>query len=396
MKVGIIAGEISGDILAASLIKEIKRRVPDVSFVGIAGPLMMEEGCKSLYPMEKLSVMGLVEILSSYRELRGIQKNIIKYFLKYPPDVFIAVDAPDFNLTIEKVLKEKNIPTVHYVSPSVWAWRQYRINNICRSVGLMLTLFPFEKRFYEEYINTHDIQVKFVGHTLADEIDLEVDKSIAREELKINSVIREHNSLIAVLPGSRTSEIQRLTKPFLDTMVSCQKINPNIIYIVPLVSKKHREIFEAQIKSYENPPQVILVNGNSRTAMAASDAVLLASGTATLEALLLKKPMLVAYMLAPITYWIGKRLVVVPYFSLPNLLAGEKLVEELVQDDVNEKNMVDKVLSLLDAPLWTEKLDIFQDIHLMLRKGASKVAAEAIIEYTNNYSSSQKSESTLN
>ncbi len=389
MKVGIIAGEISGDILAASLIKEIKKSIPNASFVGIAGPLMMKEGCKTLYPMEKLSVMGLVEILSSYRELRSIQKNIIKYFLNNPPDVFIAVDAPDFNLTIEKVLKKSAIPTVHYVSPSVWAWRQYRINNICRSVGLMLTLFPFEKRFYEDYINSHDIQVKFVGHTLADEIDLEVDKSSARSALKINSIIQDHNSLIAVLPGSRTSEIQRLTKPFLDTMVACQKINPNIIYIIPLVSKKHRDIVEKQIKSYEKPPQVILVDGNSRTAMAASDAVLLASGTATLEALLLKKPMLVAYMLAPITYWIGKKLVVVPYFSLPNLLAGEKLVEELVQDDVNENNMVDKVLSLLDVPLWTEKLDIFQDIHLMLRKDASKVAAKAIIDYTNSQSNAK-------
>jgi lipid-A-disaccharide synthase len=293
-------------------------------------------------------------------------------------------------LTIEKVLKENAIPTVHYVSPSVWAWRQYRINNICRSVGLMLTLFPFEKRFYEDYINSHDIQVKFVGHTLADEIDLEVDKSIARSDLNISAVIQEHNSLIAVLPGSRTSEIQRLSKPFLDTMVACQKINPNIIYIMPLVSKKHRDIVEKQIKSYETPPQVILVDGNSRTAMAASDAVLLASGTATLEALLLKRPMLVAYKLAPITYWIGKKLVVVPYFSLPNLLAGEKLVEELVQDDVNEKNMVDKVLSLLDAHLWTEKLDIFHDIHLMLRKDASKVAAKAIIDFTNRHSATCK------
>jgi lipid-A-disaccharide synthase len=382
MKVGIIAGEVSGDILAASLIREIQNLVPDVSFSGIAGPLMIKAGCKTLYPMNKLSVMGIMEVLSSYRELRTIQNNIIDYFLNDPPDVFIAVDAPDFNLTIEKRLKEKNIPTVHYVSPSVWAWRQYRIHKICRSVGLMLTLFPFEKRFYDNY----DMPVKFVGHTLADEIDLVVDKNAARSELGLNNVIKNQHSLIAALPGSRNSEVQRLSKPFLDTMVHCQKINPDIIFIVPLVSKKHREIFEKQIQTYKEMAHIIMVEGKSRQVMAASDAVLLASGTATLEALLLKKPMLVAYKLAPITYWIARKLLSVPYFSVPNLLSGEKLVEELIQDDVNEKNMVPKVLSLLNANEWKDRLSTFHDIHLMLRKDASKTAAKAVVDYVNKMS----------
>jgi lipid-A-disaccharide synthase len=382
MKVGIIAGEVSGDMLAASLIKEFKDLVPDAEFSGIAGPLMIEAGCTTLYPMNKLSVMGIIEVLSHYRELRDIQKNIINYFLNDPPDVFIAVDAPDFNLAIEKRLKENNIPTVHYVSPSVWAWRQYRIHNICRSVGLMLTLFPFEKRFYDDY----DISVKFVGHTLADEIALDVDKYSARTDLGIEQVIQSHNSLISVLPGSRNIEIQRLSKPFLDTMLHCQKLNPDLIFIVPLVSKEHRDFFEKQIQSYKKPPQIILVDGKSRLVMAASDAVLLASGTATLEALLLKKPMLVAYKASPISYWIAKKLVSVPYFSLPNLLAGEKLVEELVQDEVNEENMAPKLLSLLNIQEWKERLAIFHDIHLMLRKDASKTAATAIIEYVNKSS----------
>ncbi|MFK5984154.1 MAG: lipid-A-disaccharide synthase [Pseudomonadota bacterium] len=385
MKVGIIAGEVSGDILASSLINEIKRLVPEATFVGIAGPLMIEAGCKTLYPMNKLSVMGLVEVVANFRELYVIQADIIKYFLKNPPDVFIAVDAPDFNLAIEKRLKEKNIRTVHYVSPSVWAWRQYRIHKICRSVGLMLTLFPFEKRFYDNYYNYHNcsMPVKFVGHTLADEIPLDVDKLSARLELGIDTVIQEHQALIAVLPGSRNSEIQRLSKPFLDTIVACQKINTDLVFIAPLVSQEHRKIFEKQIKSYQNPPKIILVDGNSRVAMAASDAVLLASGTATLEALLLKKPMLVAYKLAPITYWITRKLAAVPYFSLPNLLSGEKLVEELAQEQVNEQNMVSKVLALLDLHEWKERLDIFHNIHLMLRKEASKTAAQAVVDYVN-------------
>lgn len=381
MKIGIIAGEVSGDILASSLIKELKKLDPETRFIGIGGPLMIESGCKTLYPMEKLSVMGLVEVLSSYRELHKVQKSMTKYFINNPPDVFIGVDAPDFNLSIEKTLKQHNIPTVHYVSPSVWAWRQYRIHNICRSVGLMLTLFPFEKRFYENYIEESGIHVKFVGHTLADEIDLDVDKNQARVELGINHDIQDHQSLIAVLPGSRTSEIQRLSKPFLDTMMACNKINPNIIYIVPLVSKKHHQLFKKQIRSYKNPPQIILVDGQSRLAMAASDAVLLASGTATLEALLLKKPMLVTYKLAPLTYWIMKKLIAVPYFSLPNLLAGEKVVEELVQEQVSEKYMVEKLLSLLHHREWTERLGIFHHIHLMLRKNASQAAAKAVVKY---------------
>jgi len=382
MKVGIIAGEISGDILAATLIKEMQNLVPDISFSGIAGPLMIEAGCKTLYPMNKLSVMGIMEVLSSYRELRSIQNNIIEYFLNDPPDVFIAVDAPDFNLTIEKRLKENNIPTVHYVSPSVWAWRQYRIHKICRSVGLMLTLFPFEKRFYDNY----DMPVKFVGHTLADEIELTVDKAAARRELGLEETLQD-KSLIAVLPGSRNSEVQRLSKPFIDTMVNCQKVNPNIKFIVPLVSKEHHDIFKKLIQGYHEAPQIIFLDGQSRLAMAASDAVLLASGTATLEALLLKKPMIVAYKLAPLTYWIAKKLLSVPYFSVPNLLSGEKLVEELIQDDVNEYNMVPKVLSLLNEEEWKDRLDIFHDIHLMLRKNASKTAAKAVIEYVNNSSS---------
>ncbi len=384
MNIGIIAGEVSGDILASSLIKEILKLVPEAKFTGIAGPLMVEAGCKTLYPMNKLSVMGLVEVIANYRELRAIQNNIIKYFIKYPPDVFIAVDAPDFNIEIERCLKEKNIPTVHYVSPSVWAWRQYRVHKICRSVDLMLTLFPFEKGFYDNHDSNCSMPVKFVGHTLADEIPLDTDQYEARVELGIDKAIQYHQNLIAVLPGSRNAEVQRLSKPFLDTMVGCQKINPDVIFIVPLVSKIHREIFENQICSYKNPPQIILVDGLSRTVMAASDAVLLASGTATLEALLLKKPMLVAYKLSPITYWITKKLAAVPYFSLPNLLSGEKLVEELVQDEVNEANMVDKVLALLNVHEWEERLAIFNDIHLMLRNNASQTAAKAVVDYVNN------------
>ncbi len=388
MKIGILAGEVSGDILGSSLIREIKQLCPDAEFTGIGGPMMMAEGCESLFPMEKLSVMGILEVISHYRELKQIQKQMIEYFIANPPDVFIGIDVPDFNLGLEGALKAAGITTVHYVSPSVWAWRQYRIKKIVQSVDLMLTLFPFEKKFYDDY----DIDVVFVGHTLADEIDFEVDKHTARSQLGIADVIQPYHSLIALLPGSRDSEVTRLSQPFLDTAVLCQKENPEIIFITPLVSDKHCDYFRAQLQTYQKPPNVILVKQQSRLAMAAADAVLLASGTAALEALLLKKPMIACYKMSPVSYWVARKLAQVPYFSLPNLLAGEKLIEEIAQDDVNDVNLAPKVLSLLETDKWQETLNIFYDIHKMLRNNASRTAAKAILDYTGGGFQKQKKE----
>jgi lipid-A-disaccharide synthase len=380
MRIGIIAGEASGDILAAGLMQGILEQYPDAQFEGIAGPLMIEAGCHAIYPAEKLSVMGLVEVLAHYRELSAIRKELIKHFLDNPPDVFIGIDAPDFNLLVEATLKKAGIGTIHYVSPSVWAWRQYRLAKIASAVDLILTLFPFEARFYEN----HKISVKYVGHTLADEIDLDIDIHQAREKIHLD--VDDNHSVVAVLPGSRMSEVSRLARPFIETMLSSLVQQPKLLFTIPFVNNKTRHFFEQELNQQtENDPlarsRFILFDGHSRDVMAAADAVMLASGTAALEALLLKKPMLVAYKLAPITYWIAKRLLKVPYYSLPNLLAGEYLVEEITQTDVCAENLTPKLLNLLADDLWQNKLEIFNDIHSFLRKNANQSAAQAVIDY---------------
>ncbi len=387
MRIGIIAGEASGDILASGLINAILEQYPEAQFEGIAGPLMIKSGCKALYPAEKLSVMGLVEVLAHYRELSTIRKDIIQHFIQNPPDVFIGVDAPDFNLGVAAKLKVAGITTIHYVSPSVWAWRQYRLAKIARAVDLMLTLFPFEARFYEE----HHISVKYVGHTLADEIDPDsgTQDSILKARQALNLDIDIDQPVIAALPGSRMSEVSRLAEPFISTLLQCLQTRPELKFVIPFINNKTQSIFETELDQQLERHSVydknirtrfILFQGHSREVMAASNGVLLASGTAALEALLLKKPMLVAYKLAPITYWIAKRLLNVPYYSLPNLLAGEYLVEEITQNEVCAEVLAPKVIKLLSNESWNDKLKIFEDIHLSLRQSADKTAAQAVID----------------
>lgn len=380
MRIGIIAGEASGDILASGLMQAILEQYPDAQFEGIAGPLMVEAGCKAIYPAEKLSVMGLVEVLAHYRELSAIRKELIQYFINNPPDVFIGIDAPDFNLTVEAALKEKGIATIHYVSPSVWAWRQYRLGKIARAADLILTLFPFEARFYEN----HNISVKYVGHTLADEIDFNIDITEARKALNLE--VQTGYQVIAVLPGSRMSEVTRLAKPFIETLLQCLKEQSDLLFTIPFVNKKTRRVFELELNQLTTQDPIarshfILFDGRSREVMASANAVLLASGTAALEAMLLKKPMLVAYKLAPVTYWIAKRLLKVPYYSLPNLLAGEYLVEEITQNDVSPDILAPKLFGLLHEESWSDKLEIFDDIHTLLRQNANRTAAKAVIDY---------------
>ncbi len=395
MRIGIIAGEASGDILASGLIKAIHKYYPDAQFEGIAGPLMIKAGCRAIYPAEKLAVMGLVEVLAHYRELSSIRKELIQYFIANPPDVFIGIDAPDFNLDIEAALKAKGIATIHYVSPSVWAWRQYRLTKIARAVDMILTLFPFEKRFYEN----HNIAVQYVGHTLADEIDLNIDVPTIRKKLSLD--IKNSQSVIAVLPGSRMSEVTRLAQPFIATMLQCLQEQSDLVFVIPFVNEKTRDFFTQELNQQFKGQDVLrqqihLFNCCSREVMAAADAILLASGTAALEALLLKKPMLVAYKLAPLTYWIAKRLLKVPYYSLPNLLAGECLVEEITQNDVRPEILKDKVLNLLNLENWQDKLKIFDDIHQLLRKNANEAAAQAVIDYIRSKGKLPASDSLVN
>lgn len=373
LRVGIAAGEASGDILGAGLIAAIKSKYPDAIFEGIAGPRMIAQGCETLFPMERLSVMGLVEILGRYREGLAIRKQLLHHFLVRPPDVFIGIDAPDFNLGLERKLKQSGIPTVHYVSPSVWAWRQYRIRKIVRCADLMLTLFPFEAEFYRE----HQMPVRFVGHPLADMIALQADTKEAREQLGLT----QDGEIIALLPGSRVNELHYLADDFIQTAVWCLARRPGLHFVAPMANDKVRKMFEQALEKQNVQLPITLLDGHSHEAMAAADVILLASGTAALEALLLKKPMVVAYRLAKISAWLAKHLLKVSHFSLPNLLAGEPLIDELVQEQVNPQNLGSRLLEFLEVPAKAAHMkEAFANIHQSLRKDASKTAAEAVLE----------------
>jgi len=372
MRIGIVAGEASGDLLASGLIRAIKARYPDAIFEGIAGPAMIEAGCKAIYPAEKLAVMGLFEVLAHYRELKGIQNAIIKHFEDNPPDVFIGVDAPDFNLTVERKLKARGIKTVHYVSPSVWAWRQYRVKKIGRSVDLMLTLFPFEADFYHQ----HDVAVEFVGHPLAEMIPLQPDASAARQEL----VLPADKKLVAILPGSRMSEARMLTQLMLESAVEISRQQPGVEFVIPLATAAIREHVESVLAGLKDKPVLHLVDGRSREVMAAVDVIMLASGTAALEAMLFKRPMVVTYKLSSLTYAIVKRLIKTEFVSLPNILAGEEVVKELIQDQATVANLVQETLRLLqDEGAADAVSERFRNIHQQLKQNASAKAADAIL-----------------
>lgn len=371
VRIGLVAGEISGDMLGAGLIHALKKHLPGAVFEGIAGPRMVEQGCRALFPSERLAVMGLTEVLYRYRELRSIREQIIKHFKANPPDVFIGIDAPDFNLDVELALKQAHIPTVHYVSPSVWAWRQYRIHKIAKAVDRMLTLFPFEAEFYRQ----HQVPVTFVGHPLADLIPLTSDRHAARVQLGLPL----DASIVALLPGSRMSEVSRLAKPFLDTAQWCLQQRNNLHFVAPLATPATRELFNCFAQDMAPLPLTVL-NGQAREAMAAADVVLLASGTATLEALLINRPMVVAYRVSWLTYWWAKSLLKVDTYSLPNLLASKKLIAEHIQHNLNPDQLGPAIQRFFDQPELAQKLSsTFQDIHQQLRQNASERAAEAVL-----------------
>ncbi len=373
MRIGIVAGEASGDILAAGLIQAIKQRYPQAQFEGIAGPLMIEQGCEALYDMERLSVMGIVEVLGRYRELLGIRNRVAKHFIDNPPDLFVGIDAPDFNLGLEKRLKQQGIPTAHYVSPSIWAWRQGRVKKIAQSVDMMLTLFPFEAKFYQQ----HQVPVTFVGHTLADRIPMIPNVAAARRALSLP----DNKRIVALLPGSRGSEVSRLAEPFIRTAQRCLSAEPGLHFVVPLINQSTRALFESTLAQCAAELPVTIIDGRSREVMTAADVVLLASGTATLEALLLKKPMVVAYKVNWLTAFLARRLLQVESVSLPNNLAGRKVVEEYLQERAIPELLAPAVLQYLQNPHQSEAvIHIFEDIHRELRNGADSKAAEALLE----------------
>ena len=366
LRIALVAGEASGDILGSGLMRAIKARHPQVEFIGVGGPLMEAEGMVSSFPMERLSVMGLVEVLGRLRELMAKRKALIQTLIAQKPDVFIGIDAPDFTLNIEFQLRRAGIKTVHYVSPSVWAWRQKRVLKIREGCDLMLTLLPFEARFYEE----KGVPVKFVGHPLADTIPLEADRAAARSELGLTD-----GPVVALMPGSRGGEVGRLGSLFFDAAERLLALRPGVRFVLPCASPQRRAQIEQMLQDRDLP--VLLLDGRSHVALAACDAVLIASGTATLEALLYKRPMVVAYRLAPLTFWILKRLVKSPYVSLPNLLAQRLLVPELLQDDATAEALAQQLLPLLDD--GTAQTAGFDDIHRTLRRDASNQAAEAVL-----------------
>lgn len=366
--VALVAGEASGDILGSGLMRALKVRHPDIRFIGVGGPLMEAEGMQSSFPMERLSVMGLVEVLGRLRELLARRKLLVQTLINEKPDVFIGIDAPDFTLNIELQLRRAGIKTVHYVSPSVWAWRQKRVLKIREGCDLMLTLLPFEARFYEE----QGVPVRFVGHPLADTIPLDSDRSGARAGLGFAA----DAPVVALMPGSRGGEVGRLGGLFFDTAELLLARRPGLRFVLPCASPQRRAQVEQLLQGRDLP--VTLLDGQSHVALAACDAVLIASGTATLEALLYKRPMVVAYRLAPLTFWILKRMVKSPYISLPNLLAQRLLVPELLQDDATPEALAQTLLPLIDD--GAEQTRGFDAIHRTLRRDASNQAADAVLE----------------
>jgi lipid-A-disaccharide synthase len=378
-RIAIIAGETSGDILAARLIQALKIQQPDLVFEGIAGSEMQAAGCQTLYPMESLSVMGLVEVLKHLPELLKIRHELIKHWTQNPPDLFIGVDAPDFNLPLAKRLHAKGIKTVHYVSPSVWAWRSGRVKKMQGHLDLMLTLFPFEVEFYQR----HQIKAAFVGHPLADEIIWDGDKVSARTALGLNTI----STLIAVLPGSRLSEIERLLPTFLKAAQELKRRQPELHFIIPAAHPKARIAITRLWLQYAPDLALTLVDGQSRLVMQAADYILLASGTAVLEGMLSGRLMVAAYQVAPLTAWVLRtfKLLKVKYVTLPNNLANERLVPELLQEQVTVENLVTEMEALMAMSTQQRNycLTQFKTLQQQLKQQASTTAAAAILQQFN-------------
>lgn len=369
-KIAIVAGEASGDILGAGLIAALRRHRPDIQFIGVGGPRMQAAGLDSLFDMERLSVMGISEVLGRLPELLRLRRKLIEHILQQEAELYIGIDSPDFNLPIARRLHGRGIRTAHYVSPSVWAWRQGRIKGIRKSIDLMLTLLPFEAAFYER----HQVPVAFVGHPLADDIPLECDRAAAREKLKISA----EAEVVAVLPGSRGGEVKQIWPVFLRAMDLLAERRKSLHFLVPAANESRYQELSPLLGPRAN---VTLLKGHSHEAMAAADVVMLASGTAALEALLFKRPMVVGYRVSAVTYAIIKRLLKTPFVSLPNLLADEALVPELIQQGMTPQALVTEVNRWLDAPMERAALEArFFDLHRTLKRDASERAAIAVAE----------------
>lgn len=370
--IGIVAGEASGDILGAGLIKALKVHYPDLRITGIGGPKMIEAGCESLFDQEELAVMGIVEPLKRLPRLLHIRRQLYQHFSKTKPQIVIGIDSPDFNLDLELKLKKEGLRTAHYVSPSVWAWRQYRIHKIARAVDLMLTLLPFEAAFYQK----HKVPVQFVGHPLAERVPLIPDKKAARLALGLDPDAK----FIALLPGSRAQELKYLGQPFLEAALMAYQRNPSLAFISSAVNAEREAQWRQLHQKFAKDLPLHIFRSRSPEVMAAADAVLVTSGTATLETMLYKRPMVIAYRTSAFNFMIGKWLIKTPFIGLPNLLAGEALVPELIQEAVEPKRMAELLLEYLDQPEKTAALEArFTALHEQLLQGADQKAAKAIM-----------------
>lgn len=379
MRIALVAGEASGDILGAGLVAELRRRHPDAEFAGIGGDGMRAAGLDAWFDASELAVMGLAEVLRHLPRLLRLRRQLRERLLAWQPDVFIGIDAPDFNLGVERWLKQRGVRTVHYVSPSVWAWREKRAEKIGSSADRVLCLFPMEPPIYAR----HGVDARFVGHPLADEMPLEPDRLAARRALGLD----DDRPVLALLPGSRVGEIHRLAADFLAAAAQVVAQQPQLQVVVPMANAHARVAFEQVLGRHPDAaalaPALRVIDGQARTLMRASDVILLASGTATLEAMLAKRPMVVAYKVAPLTFALvkGLGLLKVDHYSLPNVLAGERVVPELMQHDCTPERLAEATLAMLRDPSAEARLaHRFRALHEQLRRDASARAADAVEE----------------
>ena len=370
-----VAGEASSDQLAAHLITALQQHLPDAKFYGIGGPRMQREGFESLWPAETLAVRGYAEVLRHYRAITRMRRGLLRRLLKDRPDIFIGVDGSDFNLWLERRLKRAGIPTIHFVSPSIWAWRRKRMNRIVQSVSHILALYPFEPELYRDT----EVKCSYVGHPLADVIPLEIDQRAVRERLGLAT----ERPVIALLPGSRQSELHFMAETFVETAKLLLERYPGLQFLVPLVSRETRLQFETAIwklKADELP--FTLMFGHAADAVAASDAVLVASGTATLETALVGRPMVIAYKMSPWSWWLMRRMRYLPWVGLPNILAGRYVVPEFLQDDATPENLAQALGNLLlDRQARAGISRVFAGIHRLLRQDTAQKAADAVLPY---------------
>jgi len=373
--IALVAGEASGDLLGSHLILAIKQVRPDVRFVGIGGPKMQAAGMEIWFPIEKLAVRGYVEVLRHYREIVGIRRQLRDRLLVQVPDLFIGIDAPDFNLDLEIALKRKGIPTVHYVGPSIWAWRKERIHKIKKAVSQILVLFPFEPKLYQEA----GIQVTYVGHPLADMLPEQPNRAAMREMMRLPLTA----PIFALLPGSRQSEVKQHADVYVETAKIIFERLPNAKFLVPLMTRETRELFEAAIWRLEAQSlPITLLFAHAHDAMIASDAVLVASGTATLEAALLKRPMVITYKMPALTYWLMKRKQYQPWVGLPNILAERMVVPELLQHDATPQNLAEALLTVSADPEKLSDIEAtFSAMHATLKQDTASKAAQAILPF---------------